>query len=470
MKRFLKSLFRDLVTGPSRGGKPASRRTVLELNGLEDRMVLSSAGMSGSTLIIDVSPNSTVDLYESVSGSNREIEVIGASGNPQFLINPIATTVINVSGNNEVYIDDSNGMPFAQHTTVTFQGGGTGNTIDFFGSRSVDTSGDYFAGITSPTQTFLAMDNISFDFNTTGISSVADSIPLTGGPLYVATESQNVVLSSPNSGSQMLSGLGAVGGSFTYTGMSAVDLYEDAAYATVNLDTSAAASLETQFNVDTYYTGDEVVIAATPSSVSTSVQLYGSGSQVQLEGNSGFVSVTGNSTSSMGIAQYTNTGGSTHGIGASVQVSDVESLALADNANVATNETVKVTQSTISGTGLFGNNAAVVTYSGVGTVSLFSGQETDSYTVEASSSSASFSSQIDIYDESSKAFSAHVDLDANTHLHLSLFNETSKAGELYIDAPGGKFENSNGVVDVYFDGVLSSQIDFQGFTIEEEKS
>ena len=107
-----------------------------------------------------------------------------------------------------------------------------------------------------------------------------------------------------------------------------------------------------------------------------------------------------------------------------------------------------MTQSSISGTGLFGNNAAEVSYSDVKTVDLNSGQLQDSYTVKASSSTASFSSQINLFDDSSAGFSAHVFLDAKTHLNLSLQNETSKAGELFIDAPGAKFENSNGVVDV----------------------
>jgi hypothetical protein len=474
MKRLLKKLFRDLLTSnPARGGRPASNRTLLQLNGLEDRMVLSTAGLSGSTLQIIVSPNSTVELFEAVSGANRKVEVIGVTGNPEFAINSIKATEITFlggSGSNAI-INDSDGMPFQSNSTITFNGGGSNNKVFLDGSRSIDTAGDYLAtGEASQTEASLTMDNLTFDF-TAAVTSVNDSIQL-AGPLNVTTNSQNMVLSAPAPETQSLSNLGIAAGILDYSNMGTVNLTETAADATVNLDTSIAASLESQFNVLADNAGDIVQIAATPSGVSTGVHVVDGGSEVVLEANSGAVSVSGVAGSTSVILGQLNSNHEfvTSGIKANVQVSNVGSLIVANSGNDSTKETVTVTQSSISGTGLFGNNAAVVKYSGVGTVDINSGQLQDSYTVEASSSTASFSSQINLFDDSSEGFSAHVFLDAKTDLHLSLQNETSKAGELFIDAPGAKFENSNGVVDAFFDGVLSSQIDFQGFAIEEEKS
>ncbi len=475
MKLLLKKLFRDLLTSsPARGGRPASNRTVLQLNGLEDRMVLSTAGLSGSTLQIFVSPNSTVELFESVSGANRQVEVTGVTGNPQFAINSIKATEITFlggSGGSSAIIDDNDGMPFQSNSTITFNGGGSNNKVFLDGSRSIDTAGDYLAtGEASQTEASLTMDNLTFDF-TSAVTSVNDSIQL-AGPLNVTTNSQNVVLSAPAPETQSLSNLGIAAGIFDYSNMGTVNLTETAAGAQINLDTSIAASLESQFNVITDNTGDTVQIAATPSSVSTGVQVLDRDSEVVVQANSGAVSISGVPGSTSVILGQLNSNQEfvTNGIKANVHVSNVGNLIVENGGNVSTKETVKVTQSSISGTGLFGNNAAVVTYGGVGTVDINSGQLQDSYTVEASSSTASFSSQINLFDDSSEAFSAHVFLDAKTDLRVSLQNETSKAGKLFIDAPGAKFENSNGVVDAHFDGVLSSQIDFQGFTIEEQKS
>jgi hypothetical protein len=471
MNRFLKNLFREAsASGPSRrGGRPAARRPMLRAEGLEDRTVLSTAGMSGSALVINVSPNSSVELFESVSGANRQVEVIGAAGNPRFSINAINATDINVSGGSTVIIDDSNGMPFKSNTTISINGNGFGNSVDLEGSRSVDTNGVYIAGEASPTQTTLAMDNLTFDFGT-AVTTVSDSIRLTGGPLFVATKGAHVTQSNFGTGRQLLSGLGEAGGNFIYSNETTVDLDDAAQNGTVNLDATGASSLETQFNVFTTNTGETVQIAATPASVSTSIFVDAGGSEAVLQGNAGAVSISGlQSSTSLIVGALTGNGEfSTKGIRANVRVTGIATMVVLDNANASTNETVTVTDRSISGTGLFGNNAVGISYGNVSTLSMVSGQLTDSYTVKPSSASAEFTTQINLFDHSTRSFSAHVDLNANSKLHLSLFNDTNKAGELFISAPGAKFENSSGVVDVLFGGVLSSQIDFQDFAIKEE--
>jgi hypothetical protein len=470
MRRFLNKLFRDFMTpSKTREGKPASRRTMLKLDGLEDRTVLSSAFLDGSTLFIDLSPGANVELLEVNPTGNRQIVVdFSPRDILEFPINSIKAVDITVAGQNSITVNDSDGMPFATGTPITLQGTGSNNSLSLTGTRAFDTGEDYIVGGTATTESSLLVDGLAFQFDN-AIDSVTDTIQITGGPLDVATAGQHVVLSSIG-GEQTLSGMGpGGGGTFTYANMRVVELNEFAADATVTLDAAGAANLETGLSIVTHGLGDTVVIAAT--SVPTSVQMIGSDSEVVLQANTAPVSVVGNPSSSMIIgALQANGNDSTKGIRANVTVNDMRTLILADTGNVSTQENVTVTEKNISGTGLFGNNAAVVSYSDVSTVSLFSGQLADTYTVKGSSSTAEFSSQINIFDDSNKLFDAKVDLNSHSHLTLGLDKlSTQGTADLYINAPGGKFSNlSNGVIDVSFPGGLPSQIDNNGFTVKEE--
>jgi hypothetical protein len=445
---------------------------VLQAEGLEERTVLSSASFNPvtSTLSINFTPGDNLELFELNPTGNRQIEVIhGGTIIGEFSINSIKAVEVTVAGQDDLVINDSDGMPFATRTPISLNGGGTNNTMVLTGSRGFDTNETYSVGATASSVTTLGVDGLNFRLSS-AIDSVIDTIPITGGPLDVTTSSQNVELSIPVNSFQELTNLGpGGGGNFIFDVQNFVELNESAEDATVNLDAPGAAGVDKGISVVTHALGDTVIIAA--DSVPTSVQTIGTDSEVVLEANTAGVAVVGNQASTMIIgALQSNDTDSTKGIQANVLVEDMRALIVSDTGNVSTQENVKVTEKNISGTGLFGNNAAVVSYSGVSTVALFSGQLSDTYTVEGSSPTAEFSSQINIFDDSNKLFDAKVDLDSHSHLSLELDKlSTQGVADLYINALGSKFSNQpDGVIDVSFLGGLTSQIDFDGFIVKEE--
>jgi hypothetical protein len=455
------------------------------LEGLEDRKVLSTvfheatfAVQEGNSLFINVAAGQNLELSELNPTGNRQIELFdNGQVFAQFSINSIQNVGISVHGNDQVIIDDSDGMPFATGSNISFTGSGTDNSITLQGLRSIDTGEVYTVGATastSPTSS-IGLDGLKFQMNS-AIDSVTDFLEKTGGPLVVnASSSQNVSLTSLGNGLQRLSDLGpGGGGTFTFANMPSLQLNESAADVTVNVDTPQAASEEQRISINTSGLGDTVVIAA--DGVGTAVHTAGSDSEVVLQAITAPVSVTGDSsttpTTTLFIGQpQGNSGDVTSGIQANVVANGINTLIVDDSGNVSTKENVKVTESTVSGTGLFGNNAATLSYGNVTTLDIESGQLADTYTVEASSSTAQFHTRINLLDDSNQLFNAKVDLDAHSGLTLGL-DKLSKQGkaDLFIDAPHGKFHNSKGVITVSFHGGLTSTIHNNGFKVKEERS
>jgi hypothetical protein len=157
----------------------------------------------------------------------------------------------------------------------------------------------------------------------------------------------------------------------------------------------------------------------------------------------------------------------TSGINANVSVFQAAELLIADGGNVTSQEHVKVTDSTISGTGLFGNNG-LVQYIGTPLV-IFTGQLANTYTVAPSHPGAHFNSPVVIEDLfSSAGLSVTADMDAASGLDLRLFNKNPATGKLFISAPGGKFNpltptTPNGLETVTFTGGLTSTVSYSGF-------
>ena len=166
----------------------------------------------------------------------------------------------------------------------------------------------------------------------------------------------------------------------------------------------------------------------------------------------------------------------TAGIEANVSVSNVGQLTVNDAANSTTQEHVTVTESTIFGTGLFGNNAAKLSYSGTQYLVIYTGQLGDTYQVAGSKPGATFTSTIDIADLSNAGLSVGVTLDAGSGLHLDVSNEylENSAASLFISALGGTFSQpspvippgyeASGAESVTFPGGLTSEINYQDLT------
>jgi hypothetical protein len=158
----------------------------------------------------------------------------------------------------------------------------------------------------------------------------------------------------------------------------------------------------------------------------------------------------------------------TSGINRDVSVIGAGTLFIEDAGNVKTSENVKITESTVSGTGLFGNSSVVVHYSST-FLQVDPGQLANTYTVVASKPKARFSSPILINDvSSSKVQNIVVDVDSGSGLNLELFDLNPATAHLFISAPGGKFNPAkpvtpNGKETVTFTGGLTSTVTWFGF-------
>jgi hypothetical protein len=496
MRGFLNNLFRDFRTAKTaRPARRAPRRATPQVEGLEDRLVLTgtSAHQVGSTLFIDAAPGGpvvaqirTITLESNGSGK-LEVFDNGILLNPNHFIDMSSINAVNVTvaGGDNVTIDDSNGMPFAKGTTVTLQGsGGTlqgsglPNLLTLTGSLAITGNEQYVAGATAFSGTkltvtegalFTQTTELTFKLNS-AIASVKDSFRITG-TLGVQTSGSNVELSGSDGLTQTLTGLGlGGGGTLTYANKGTVHLDENAAKAHVTLNATAAAAGERSLAVKLSGSFDNLRINATPSTVDTGVNASSS-AFVDLKANSGPVSITGNSGTEVSVGD-----GTTAGIEANVSVSNVSSLTMNDGDNTTTQENVTVTESTISGTGLFGNNAAKLSYSGMKFLIIDTGQLANSFTVVGSTPGATFTSEIDILNTSDVGLSVAVTLDAGSGLHLDVQNTDLNipSASLSISAPGGTFSSPNPVIppgavlsgseSVTFPGGLTSEVNFQDMT------
>jgi hypothetical protein len=480
MRQFLKNLFRDLRTTKTTT-RPIRRAacTSLRLEGLEDRTVLSTAGLSTATGILDVvvSPNSSVSLLEVTTGGTRQIAVLGATAQgtsdpAQFPINSFKSVEITVTGQDTVNIDDSFGMPFNPNTTITLNGNETDSTLSLFGSRLVGGNESYFAQ-DEDGDGAIKLDNLEFDFNR-AFATVTDSIP-TNGIYAVSTSGQTIDLSGPRprstSRTNSFGGLAVNGGGLlTYANKPTVALNEYATAATITLDALKSAAGEKDSVVNMWGEYDSTTLVATPAGVLTSVASAAANQTEQLYGNGGPVVFSGTSSTTAVIGQpASGEEFSTHEIFANVSVVGPGYVQIADNANKSTSENVHVTESTVSGSGLFGNNSVKLVYNDVKFLTLMTGQDSDIYTVAASQAGAEFSAQINILDFSTVELRVGVTINDHNNLNLQLYNSNPNNGaaELFVHVPstaslsGG--ENGTGSLGVTFPDGSASQILYENY-------
>jgi hypothetical protein len=337
-----------------------------------------------------------------------------------------------------------------------------GNEIYSAGAGSIPAALSLGTGFGSPVFTFSS-----------AIGSVTDDVSTS--QLLVEARGQSVSLVGGNGVTETLKGLagpGGAGDTLTFRNKPSVRLELINANASANLDATAAALGLTDFAVDVSGKSDRVIIAATPSSVRTAVVVGpAQGDLVNLQGNSGPVTVFGNSTTVVDLgSNIADTSKSvTSGIKNTVTVVASEILNILDGGNATTQENIKVTESTISGTGMFGNNSVVIHYED--TVPTFeTGRLTNIYTVAGSHVGATFfPGGISINDDFSTAgLIVRVDVDSASGLHLGLFNKNPAAGSLFMSAVGATFNPStpttpSGSEDIVFTSGLTSTVFYEGF-------
>jgi hypothetical protein len=489
MRRFLSKLMRDTrTTSKARAARPAARRTSLQVEGLEDRTVLSTASLVGSTLVVNADPGIlTIGLpghpgirhvrqitFQVDQAQPAKLDVLD-DGHllGRFAIGAIKSASVSVAGLDAVNIDDSRGLPFAAGTSISLFGSSSflkPNSFNLFGSRTVAGGETYVAGDGAQAGA-LSLGGSTYHFSS-AIGSVSDRVKITA-PLFVRSSGSDVTLSGLDGITQTLSGLGSAGGALAYSNKSLVEL-DVFASADVNLNATKGAAGEQFFVVVMHGRDSATFVNATPSTVTTNAVIAGDNSDVALRANAGRVSVNGISSSFVELGQVVpNLGFSLAFIKANVSVSGVGHLIVADGGNHSTQEHVTVTESTVSGTGLFGSSAVKLTYANVANLELDTGHLADTYSFVGSHPGARFGSQITLNDGSDVGLNVLVALDAGSGLvRLDLLNTFSAhpaPASLFISAPGATFSHPiptlpAGIEDVFFAGGLTSEVVYNGFT------
>jgi hypothetical protein len=443
-------------------------RPIVEL--LEDRLVLSSATQLFSTLNIVADPGAPSQtrpiLLQVDPADNTKLDVFDtATVLGKFTISSIKNVIVTVTGNDAIIVNDSNGLPFAPGTTIVLAGSGPNNSLNPVGSRAINSSEVFTAG----TPDSLALGGSLFQFST-AIASVTDEV-VNAGQLEVKASGQAVVLTGSNGLTEQFTGLAGSSGStltFADKGFVSLELRSDGATATLS-GTAAAQGLKA-LEVRLFGAVETLTVDATPSNVTTQVGTIGFQDRVSVRGNSGRVSIFGGSFPAVVTLGSNPTDASksvTSGIKNDVFVFNEAELQILNGGNVTTNEQMTVTESTISGTGMFGNNNVAVHY--FNTVPfILTGQLANSYTVAASLPGARFREPIFLRDEFSGAgLSVKVSVDSGSGLSLNLFNKNPASGSLFISALSGTFNpftptTPNGNESVTFTG-LTSTIGYAGF-------
>jgi hypothetical protein len=419
---------------------------MLGLEGLEDRLVMSTATLDPAHGILNVvvdQPNEQITFTE--GKQHGKLDVFDNKGNHflgRFDIARVKSVDVFLTSDDSVIVSDSHGFPFAKGTTVSIAGNDSSNSLELSGSVTVKGDELYVVGGTPTTTSHLLLGGTDINF-VNAIGTVTDSVKITGN-FQVSTAGQHVTLTGAN-GTQTLGDLGPGGGStMTYSHKATVDVEQFAANATVTLDTTVAAAGEKTFKLGLDGANDVAFIAATPTTVTTNVTVSGDSSIVNLEANAGAVSIHGISTTHVNLGQSTADGSgiTTAGIQANVNVQGVGLLLLIDDGNTTTQENVKVTPTTISGTGLFGSTSTVVhafakastivgtgpigvnvpelQYSNIGKLQILAGQKFEKYSV----SGTNFTNPIEIDGSAQGGLSINVGVNASSNLHLVLHNNS----------------------------------------------
>jgi hypothetical protein len=527
MRQFLKNLFRAPRTTKTRPERRPDR-TSLRVEGLEDRMVLSTASPLGPSLLVNPSQVSSVVSHSepsvkltttkaSISGHvviTGESITLGQPGtiyiqsdghgntvvteqgqNPiQIPTLPLRSFSLSVQNQSYVYIDDSNGMPFADGTSVDLNGTGA-DSVYLIGSQTVGGNETYVPGsistvhlggpgglnIIRDTPATLSLNNLNIQF-VLGSSfgsplggRITDVFPITGTLDVHASGTQVQLVSYGPGGGQYMSGLGNGAGSFlAYDGKPSVTLDASAPKATIFLDAPDAAVGESYFTVNMHGAGEMTTLDQTPENVTTVVNVDPPATKaiVAVWGNFGPVIIDGDSTTAVNIGYpLASTGTITSGIEANVTVEGASSLVVNNSGNVSTFEYVTVTDQSISGSGLFGNSNVTLTYGGIPSLVIVTGQVGDLYTVAPSSPNAVFTSAITIDSSSYYAFQVNVEVTRASHLNLTLYNrhpQEDGGGVLDVTTRGVALDISgaqdgNGTVDATYLGRTTSRIFYNGF-------
>ena len=487
--------------------RASTRRPSLEA--LEDRLVPTSLAFQfGNALFIDADPGLTLPrpgggtlqlvrhiLLEADQKDHSKVDVFD-SGTllGRFSIPSFNRVLVSVPGLDALDVDDSNGFPFTPGTVISVLGANgppLNDSLSLLGSQPINGNETYTASPFLDGQTnSLSLGGSTFLLGP-AVASINDEVA-NNGTLVVQATADSVTVTGQGGTTEQISGLFDIttGNGGGFGGFGAVSFgtltFRDKAFVTLQLNnafqstaalnaTTAARGLKL-FQADLLGPAYTLNINAAPSNVSTLIDMLGQQDQVNLLANSGPVSVFGNATDRviLGSNPTDFSKSVTSGIQGNVFVQGGAFLQVADGGNVTTQEQVTVTESAISGKGLFGNSGVVVRYRRT-QPQFVTGRLANTYTVAGSHPGATFGNGITISDAfSSAGLSVQVSVDSASGLFLDLFNWDSARGSLSISAPGGAFNPFNptpvnGTETVTFPGGhghpvgLTSKVVYAGF-------
>lgn len=445
MKRFFNKLFGNSRTSrPASSARQATRRTMLQMEGLEDRTVPTTLSFNASTSTLTlqgIAPEHSV-MLETNGHGQLEVFDNGKMVATFSNIQAVRTTTI-IDNDAGVIVNDSNGMPFAQKSTINVEGDGT---LELEGSRTVAGDEVYVAGfpnypglIELGNGTAPQDDNLNFNLYS-GIG-VEDFIPITGN-LDIQTSGGDVIVETPEvgvAGATAITGLGDGGGAgLVYAHKPSVTLQEFGASATLGIFGPEEA-FEQTFTIDLQAPNDTVVFYGTPSGIEINVNadISNYSESVYVGGNASNIHINGSTSTDVTLGSLPSTEGfpnlpSTQGIGADISVNGALNLFVFDNADKTEKTNVNLTPDSISGSGIFANNNVTIEYSGVGHLSFVTGAAAASYTVDTTASAPEFSTPIGIIDDSTSSFSAAVAVDTSSNLNLVLVNQATPAKDTHL--------------------------------------
>jgi hypothetical protein len=460
-------------------------------------MVLSTATQLGSTVVINASGGGVLNGHQQVrpillqadQSEHTRLDVFDTGHLlGRFAISSVRNVQLSVAGADVITVDDSNDFPFAPGTTISLFGSGN-NSLTLTGSQPVGNPPDLTPGRSVSNSLGLAViQPIDFkEVYTAGTASRAGSLSLGGalfqfssairsvsddvqtGTLVVNAPGQSVSAFDLNNQGGVteelvgLAGDGGGGGTLTFRNKRDVSLEMQSAGASAFLGDTAAASGLRFFNIDLLGQNQTLDINATPSNVRTVVSARGLFDQVNLGANSGRVDINGNGVAgvTLGSNDIDFSKSVTSGIRQHVFVSGASRFRVEDGGNVRSRERMTVTDSTISGTGMFGNDSVAVHYSSSAPL-IDTGRLANTYTV-AGAHFLAISNQF-----SNAGMSVLVTVDPGSHLSLSLFNKNAAAGSLLISAQGATFNplaptTPDGTETVTFAGGVTSKVAYRGF-------
>jgi hypothetical protein len=348
---------------------------------------VASVSVTGNTLNVFNIPSGDTIILEGDGNEGLQVFDSNASKNSTTLLDNKTfegITVVNVNGssNNGVLFNDSHGMPLIAGS-INLSGG---INLTLTGDAVVAGNETFVAGSTAatPGAIYLPGPAGAVDLFFSAGTGVTDELPISG--VLKVIEEGNAYVGPVVGNKAEISGMGPGGGDFLlYANKPYVELSADGPNTTTTVGTVAATG-ENSFQVFMNASGETTNIDETSFGVSTFIWAYGKGDSVYTVNNQSYVGiwcygsddtvtiasnkfavqVQGNSTTTVTIGAGDIGNGSTRGIDANIDVNGAQYLNINDTGN--SGESMTVSNGTITGKGLFGNNSVTIYYEDVGEV------------------------------------------------------------------------------------------------------